>query len=210
MKTIFWNVDTQYDFMRSDDSFKGTLPVEGARSIEPNLEKLTELAENEDIKVVNSADWHNKDSAEFSDEPNYQTTFPPHCLTETKGADYVPSTQPKDAYKVDWQQESVDAKAVTNTRNIVLYKDAFDVFEGNPHTEEVLSTIAPDRAIVYGVATNVCVDFAVQGLLERGVEVYVPTDAIKELPGLPLEATLDAWQQAGALLTTTDEVSNYI
>ena len=31
MKTIFWNVDTQYDFMRDDESFKGGLPVSGAR-----------------------------------------------------------------------------------------------------------------------------------------------------------------------------------
>jgi len=36
--------------------------------------------------------------------------------------------------------------------------------------------------------------------------VAVPVDAIKELPTLPLQATLDAWRAAGASLTTVDDV----
>lgn len=63
---------------------------------------------------------------------------------------------------------------------------------------------------MYGVATNVCVDFAVKGLLQRGLQVYVPTDAIKELPGLPLEKVLESWKNEGVQLIRTDEVLKYI
>ena len=52
MKTLFWNVDTQYDFMRNDDSFKGALPVEGARSIEGNLAKLTSYAREHGYQIL--------------------------------------------------------------------------------------------------------------------------------------------------------------
>ena len=62
MKTIFWNVDTQYDFMRA----KGKLYVSEAEKIETNLAQLTSLAKTNGIKVVNTADWHNKHSKEIS------------------------------------------------------------------------------------------------------------------------------------------------
>ena len=68
--------------------------------------------------------------------------------------------------------------------------------------------MAPKRAIVYGVATNVCVDCAVRGLLERKVDVYVVEDAIKELPGLPLP--YEDWKSKGAYLIKTGEVEKYL
>lgn len=210
MKTIFWNVDTQYDFMHNDDVFRGALAVPGASHIESNLEKLTDLAREKKIKVVNTADYHTLDSAEISKTPDFKTTFPPHCLRYTKGADFVPETRPNNPYAIDWGQKIFDHKEVVDRRNIVLYKDDFDIFKGSPHTEKVLELIKPDRAIVYGVATNVCVNYAVLGLLSRGVQVYVPTDAIKELPNLPLEQVLETWRDNGAVLIKTEELANYL
>jgi len=204
MKTIFWNVDTQYDFMRDDENYKGKLAIPGAKAIERNLERLTELAAENEIVVVNTADWHIVESEELSEEPDFAKTFPEHCMKNTKGAEYVPATNPESPYAIDWKQEQLDKARVLQTRNLVLYKDKFDVFTGTPHAEEVVKLLAPERAIVYGVATNVCVDCAVRGLLERKVQVYVPTDAIKELPNLPLP--YENWQRKGAILTTTDEI----
>ena len=103
-----------------------------------------------------------------------------------------------------------DPARVAASREIVLYKDHFDIFQGNPHADAVLADLKPDRVMVYGVATNVCVDYAVMGLRKRGVEVVVPIDAIKELPGLPLEEILRKWQAAGVVLTTTAEVPKYL
>ncbi|MFH1063534.1 MAG: cysteine hydrolase family protein [Candidatus Woesearchaeota archaeon] len=212
MKTIFWNVDTQYDFMRDDESFKGALPIPGAREIESNLERLTMYANETRIQVVNTADYHTPASEELSDTPDFKSTFPPHCLKGTRGADFISATEPVDGWpvRIYWDDADFDEEALQgHCRNIVIYKDRFDVFTGNPHTEKVLEAIRPDRAVVYGVATNVCVDYAVRGLLKRGVEVYVPTDAIKELSGLPLEETIRAWQDNGAKLVTVDDIVKY-
>ena len=204
MKTIFWNVDTQYDFMRNDENFKGALPVPNARNIEGNLARLTKFAKQKGIYVVNTADWHRKDSDELSDTPDFIKTFPVHCLQYTKGAEFVPATNPKDPYKIEWENRNLDLGEIIRRRNIVIYKDKFDVFTGNPKTEQIVEIINPNRAVVYGVATNVCVDCAVKGLLKRGVEVYVPTDAIKELPNLPLP--YDSWKSEGAILTRTNDI----
>src|SRR3989344_3267700 len=219
MDVVFWNVDTQYDFMRDDQNFKGALAIPGARSIEENLLSLTRYAAEDDIprRVVNTADWHTTDSEEISDNPDFVHTFPPHCLMGTKGAEYVPATAPHKPYIIDWRQESFDEELVSRThgdwyrRNIVLYKDKFDVFAGNKHTEKVLELLNPDIVVVYGVATNVCVDYAVRGLLDkqkRGAphSLYVVQDAIKEIPNLPLEETLARWRDGGAKLVITEKM----
>lgn len=208
MKTIFWNVDTQYDFMRDDKSFKGSLPVPGAREIEKNLEKLTKFAEKNNYQVVNTADWHTPDSKEFSENPDYVNTFPPHCLKNTKGAEFVPATKPKNPYIVDWDQEQCNFSfgKVINSRNILLHKDAFDIFGGNLYSEKVLKLINPNRIIVYGVATNICVNYAIKGLLKAEKQVYVPIDAIKEIPGEGLEKLFEIWKWHGVKFTKTDKI----
>ena len=204
MKTIFWNVDTQYDFMRDDEAYKGKLAITGAKAIEGNLEKLTAIAKQLGIKVINTADWHTIESEELSTNPDFIKTFPQHCMQDTKGAQFVPATNPENPYLIDWKQEQFDKEKVLQTRNIVLYKDKFDIFTGTPHSDKVVELIRPEKVVVYGVATNVCVDCAVEGLLERKVQVYVPTDAIKELPNLPLP--YENWQRKGAILTRTDDI----
>ncbi|HIH11974.1 TPA: cysteine hydrolase [Candidatus Woesearchaeota archaeon] len=209
MKTRFWNVDTQHDFMRRE----GALYVAGAEAIEPNLTSLTQLADQEGIVVVNTADYHTCDSTELSDTPDFRNTFPPHCLQGTPGVEFVPATKPQAAlytYCIDWKAKDVDSSRLREARNIVLYKDAFDVFAGNRHTDRVVSELGDCQYVVYGVATNVCVDFAVRGLLERGYDVVVPIDAIKGLPNLPEEDVLKRWEAEGAILTRTSDIKKYI
>ena len=202
--TIFWNVDTQYDFMRDNGNYKGKLAIPNAETIEPNLAQLTKYAKKNNLVVVNTADWHTREDEELSEKPDFQRTFPQHCMRYTKGARFIPATNPENSYKIDWQQQTMNPTKLKESRNIVLYKNKFDVFAGNDFTNMVTKMLKPSKVVVYGVATNVCVDFAVKGLLERNIEVYVPTDAIKELPNLPLP--LKEWEDLGAKLVTTKDV----
>lgn len=205
---LYWNVDTQYDFMRNDESFEGKLHVPGARTIEGNLEKLTRHAERNSIHTINTADWHTHGSPEISDTPDHVNTFPTHCIMGSKGASFVPATEPSHPYTIEWDDETIDEERAKNSREIVIHKDEFDAFSGNSHTEKILDLKKPKKIYVYGVATNVCDDYAVMGLLRRGYEVSVVTDAIKELPG-PVEHILAKWKENGATFTTTEEVIRY-
>ncbi len=216
-KILFWNVDTQYDFMRNDETFKGALPVEGARAIEQNLGKLTQFARIYDIKVVNTGDWHTLNDREIDNvNPDFKTTYFAHCMQNTKGAEHVPVTAPTNPAITYWDRETFDKTAVQKNRDVVIYKNEFDAFVGSKHTEEILNIINPKTVFVYGVATNVCVDFAVKGLLQRGKEVYVVEDAIKELPkeiaAQPLEDVLKQWNFDGnvAKFIRTSQVEDYL
>ncbi|GET23911.1 cysteine hydrolase family protein [Prolixibacter sp. NT017] len=204
---IFWNVDTQVDFMEPD----GKLYVQGAEEIRPLLEKITRFAGEHNLRVVNTADYHLVNSAELSNHPDFVNTFPPHCMAESKGAMYIPETDPERPIIIDWNQELILDSRFDNPerfRNILIRKDAFDVFAGNPYTEKVLDIIQPDRVFVYGVTTNVCVDQAVTGLAERGKEVFVFSDAIKELPNIPLP--FEKWKKLGVTMISFSDVDKYM
>lgn len=210
-KIIFWNVDTQYDFMRNDESFKGALPVPGAREIEGNLAKLTKCAFEKGYHVINTADWHIWGDEEISKEPNFVTTYPMHCEKGTRGAKFVPVTEPRRPYIIDCRDESYDRDRVINARNVVLYKNKFDAFAGNSLTQEVGRLKNPKKVVVYGVALNVCDDFAVMGNIREGRKVYAVLDAMKDLPhlkGTPLdtEAVLQKWKDANVRFVTTKDV----
>lgn len=192
-KVIFWNVDTQKDFMNPD----GALYIEGAESIKPNLKKLTEFANLNNIQVINTKDYHHFGDEELSDTPDFVNTFPKHCIAGSIGEEFIDETNP-DNYNGKMcsylRYTKKNPGIQLDDRNIVITKNKFDVFTGNPHTDKFLKLINPDTAVVYGVATNVCVNYAVLGLEKRGISVYVVEDAIKELPNLPLDEIYRGWK----------------
>lgn len=208
MRPTFWNVDTLYDFMRDDERYHGKLLIPGASEIEKSLEKITNFAKIKNIKVVNIADRHTLESREISETPDFKKTFPEHCIEYTKGSEFIEATNPEDPYVVDWKQESFDREEALRKRNIVLCKDDFDVFKGTKHADILLELLEPDLAVVYGVATNICVDYVVKGLVKRKIQVYVPLDAVKDLPNLPLP--YKQWLRKGVELITTDRLFNLL
>lgn len=204
-KWLFWNVDTQIDFVYP----RGKLYVQGAEDLRPQWKELTELAKENSIRVVNTADYHYPNSAELDSSPDFINTFPEHCMAGTRGADYIRETDPEDSIIFDWDKEYLITPELFNNeehRNFIIRKDAFDVFDGNPMTDTILKQLNPDTVIVYGVTTNVCVDAAVKGLVKKVNKVYVIKDAIKELPNIPLP--FDAWEKKGVKMITLAKLKN--
>lgn len=180
---LFWNVDTQVDFVEPS----GKLYVEAAEKMKPIWKEITAFAKQKNIKVVSTADFHHANSAELSESPDFINTFPEHCMANTKGAEYIDETNPEDPLIFEWDKNyQIAGEMLKTKRNVVIRKDAFDVFAGNPNSEKILETINPEIVVVYGVTTNVCVHFAVTGLAKKVEKVYVVKDAIKELPNIPL------------------------
>ena len=160
---VFVDIDTQEDFVARD----GRLSVPGAEALRPAFAELTELAKRHAIPILSSADAHTVDDAEFE-------TFPPHCVAGTDGARKVEGTTLPAALVVPPAGADLpDAQP----DQVVLQKTTFSLFS-NPAADEYLARYAPRRAVVYGVATDYCVRQAVEGLLERGLEVTVVADAI--------------------------------
>lgn len=60
------------------------------------------------------------------------------------------------------------------------------------------------QAIVCGIETHVCVSQTVHDLLDRGVEVHVPADAVGSRHTIDYERGLERMERAGAVVTTVE------
>jgi nicotinamidase/pyrazinamidase len=195
---ILWDVDTQVDFVHAD----GKLAVPGAMDAVPAMGRLVAAARAAGIPHVASADDHELSDAEISDDPDYSSTYPPHCLRGTRGAEKIPETEQLDP--VPLALTSVADKWLEG-REFLLLKKSFDVFT-NAHADRLLELLDPREIVLFGVATDVCDDAAIRGLLARGRAVTFVEDASRGLDEARTAACLAAWRQGGVRLATTEEV----
>ena len=61
-----------------------------------------------------------------------------------------------------------------------------------------------DQALVCGIETHVCVSQPVLDLLERGVEVQIPADAVGSRHEIDYARGLERLERAGAVVTTVE------
>jgi nicotinamidase/pyrazinamidase len=196
--TVLWDVDTQVDFMLPD----GKLYVPGAEETAPAMKRLVEAARAAGIVHVASADDHELTDDEISEEPDYQATYPPHCLRGTRGARKIAETEQEDPVPITL--EFLPERYFAG-REFLLLKKNFDVFT-NPNAERLLEHLAPEDVVVFGVATDVCDDAAIRGFLARGLKVSFVEDAARGLDEGRVTACTAAWREAGVQFTTVDEV----
>src|SRR5438128_8383081 len=203
MTRIFWDVDTQVDFMEPS----GKLYVPGAKEIAPALERLVDAARAARIVHVASADDHELSDPEISDSPDFQNTYPPHCLRGTRGAEKILETKQRDPLPLSLvpYPPGLIPKLVEGRREILLLKKNFNVFT-NPNTDALLEALDPDEIVVFGVATDVCDDAAIRGFLRRGRPVRFVEDAARGLDDERVAVATTAWREGGVEFTTADEV----
>ena len=60
------------------------------------------------------------------------------------------------------------------------------------------------QAVVCGIETHVCVSQTVHDLLDRGIEVHVPADAVGSRHEIDYERGLERLERAGAIVTTVE------
>ena len=196
--TILWDVDTQFDFMLPD----GKLYVPGAEETVPAMQRLVDAARGAGLVHVASADDHELTDAEISDEPDFLTTYPPHCLRGTRGARKIPATDQEDP--VPLALEPVPDRYLEG-REFLLLKKNFDVFT-NPNTERLLERLDPDEIVVFGVATDVCDDAAIRGFLARGRKVRFVEDAARGLDDERVATSTTFWREQGVEFTTAEGI----
>ena len=189
---LFWDVDTQFDFIQPE----GKLYVPGAEKIIENLRRLTAAASKAEILIVASTCAHQPGDAEFQQ-------FPPHCLVGTPGQKKISETMVNDHYVIPNRKLDLPAD-LSGHRQIVIEKQQFDVFS-NPNVDELLRRLGKREATLYGVVTEVCVDRAARGLIERGYRVHLVRDAVQHLDANLGRATADEITKHGGRLLTTDE-----
>jgi nicotinamidase/pyrazinamidase len=205
-QVIFWDVDTQYDFMKAD----GKLYVPDAEHIIPNLKRLTDYAHGHGIRIVASADDHAPGHRELSQSPNFKDTFPLHCMHGTPGQKKIPETALRDPLVIEPARED-PARLAERVRahrgDILFHKHEFDVFT-NPNVLPVVDALAPEDVVLYGVALDVCDRYAIEGFLQHrpNIRLFAVTDAMKPIDRDAAEQMLKEWGEEGVRLVKTSEV----
>jgi len=198
VKKVLWDVDTQVDFVWAN----GKLAVPNAEDAMPAMKRLVEGARAAGVVHLASADDHELTDDEISETPDFATTYPAHCLRGTRGAEKIEETVQDDPVPIG--VTDVPEKWFAEPE-LLIFKKHFDVFT-NPNTDRVLSFLDPDEAIVFGVATDVCNNAAVRGLVARGRNVTFVEEASRGLDEARVGACLSDWRGIGVRFATVDEV----
>ena len=205
-RLVFWDVDTLYDFMRAD----GKLYVPGSEEIIPTLEALTAFAHAHRIPIVASADNHDSADAEISETPDWKTTFPPHCMRGTPGQLKIAATALAEPLVIEPEPEDAETlgrRIRAHRGDFLLNKHTLDIFS-NANVSTLLAALAPEAIVVYGVATDFCDRYTVEGLLRDrpGTELFLVTDAIRAIHPAEGARLVAQWEERGVKLVTSAEV----
>jgi nicotinamidase/pyrazinamidase len=155
----------------------GALYVPGAEAIVGAVAQLNQHASRHRIPLISTVDAHTEDDPEFA-------VWPPHCIAGTLG------------------QQKPAGTLVSG--QILFEKQVNDCFFSG-ELVSVLAGLPASEYVVYGVVTEICVRYAVEGLLKAGKRVHLVTDAIRELNSLEAAKVLDLTRQSAGRILTQQE-----
>ena len=121
-----------------------------ARRIISSVQALLERELAQESKVFFICDHHAPDDPEFK-------LFPPHCIEGTAEAEVIPE--------------------LARYQGEIIPKRHFSAFFDTP-LEEKLLKLKPDKLIVCGVCTDICVMHTVADARNRNYQVEVPVDCV--------------------------------
>jgi nicotinamidase-related amidase len=140
-------VDVQNDFVEG-----GSLGVDGGRAVASRISDHLATHAGDYDAVVASRDWHDADSSngghfhEPGTDPDYSTTWPPHCVSTTPGSDYAPELAQSD---------------ITHHVRKGMGVPAYSAFEGltddGLRLTELLHELGVTDVDLVGIATDFCV-----------------------------------------------------
>lgn len=195
MKTALIVVDVQNDFTEG-----GSLPVTGGGDVAAGITAFLEAHRELFALVCASQDWHLPDSTNGGhfpppgEKPNFRTTWPLHCIEETRGAHFHPA--------LDTRYIDVDVKKGIGA-------PAYSAFQGETadgtSLTDVLTAHGITDLVVCGLATDYCVQ---QTVLDARSHKY-PVTMLSDLSaGVAADTTTQALAKMvtmGARVTTSTE-----
>ena len=121
-----------------------------ARGIIPNVKRLIEDEQARGSKVFFICDTHDPDDLEFR-------MFPEHCLRGTREAEVIP------------ELSGYEGETIRKRRYSAFFETAL---------EQKLADLKPEKVIICGVCTDICVMHTTADARNRDYQVDVPTDCV--------------------------------
>jgi nicotinamidase/pyrazinamidase len=152
-------VDVQNDFCAG-----GSVAVPGGAALAPAINDYLS-ADRGYRHIVATKDFHIDPGAHFSDHPDYSSTWPPHCVAGSPGAEFHPDL---DVGRV----EAVFRKGA--------YSAAYSGFEGVDENGtsllDWLRQSGVDAVDIVGIATDHCVRRTAEDAVRAGLATRVLVD----------------------------------
>lgn len=155
-------VDVQNDFCPG-----GALPVADGDKVVPALNRYIERFQQAQMPIFATRDWHPEKTKHFK---AYGGLWPPHCIQETKGAEFRSDLQ-------------LPGNAVIVSAGMAPDEEGYSAFDGRDDRglglAELLRGRGVKRLFVGGLATDYCVKHTVLGGLKERFKVVLLEDAIR-------------------------------
>jgi nicotinamidase/pyrazinamidase len=193
MTALFIDVDSQLDFLFP----AGALYVPAAERIVPAIAHLNRYAAASGIPVISTTDAHTGNDPEFE-------TWPSHCVAGAIGQHKAAATLLDRSVVIPNREGPLP---LDGARQIIVEKQTVDVFQTRTFSR-VVELLNPDGFVVYGVVTEICVLYAVRGLLQLGKPVTVVSGAIQSLTAHGRDTALDEMRARGAVIATAGDVTS--
>jgi nicotinamidase/pyrazinamidase len=179
-------VDVQNDFCQG-----GSLAVTGGAEVAGAISEYLAGPEGRGYEhVVATQDWHIDPGSHFSAEPDFVGTWPPHCVADTRGAEFHPS---------------LDTSVIEAAFRKGARSAAYSGFEGADAEGTPLAAWLRDRGVtavdVAGIATDHCVRATATDAATAGFDTQVLLDLTAGVAEDTTRAALDELRTAGVKLT---------
>ena len=169
-------VDVQNDFCEG-----GSLAVNGGTEIAMRISRFLVQSSGLYQAVIASKDHHIHPLGHFANRPDFETTWPPHCIAGTYGSEFHPALK---SSLIDF---------------IVLkgeYEAAYSAFQGRIESGESLSQVLDQHDIdaidLCGIATEFCVFQSGMDSLDLGYPTRVFLDLVA---GVSHDGSIDALEE---------------
>jgi nicotinamidase/pyrazinamidase len=190
---VFFDVDTQLDFMVPGGALYGT----GAERLVPVIATLNRYAGDHKIPLISTTDAHPENADEFR-------IWPPHCVAGTFGQQKPTATLLATRATLPYDPAFAITGLDSAASQIIIEKNDLDVFT-NPHFPALLSKLGVTECIVYGIFIDYCVKCAITGLLRAGKQVSLVTDAAASISQEAGDLVVSDFVAAGGRLINSGE-----
>lgn len=209
-------IDAQRGFMPAEEGIRlgiegfGELPISDGEKIVANVNALLGEAALHAAAIFTTQDWHPEDTAHFADEPNYDTTWPRHCVANTPGAELHPEiVVPPVTIRI---LKGIEALERGEDDNSYSGYNGYEEQTGR-QPAEYLRNRKVRTLFLGGLALEKCVGLSAIDFREKMEDledVVVVTDATKPITTETGLAMLDRFKQAGIRTATTKEILQYM
>ncbi|MEU9057562.1 isochorismatase family protein [Streptomyces sp. NPDC048430] len=182
-------VDVQNDFCEG-----GSLAVAGGADVAAAITDLIGEAQPGYSHVVATRDHHIDPGDHFSVAPDFEHSWPPHCVAGTEGVGFHPNFAP-----------AVASGAIDTVFDKGAYAAAYSGFEGVDENGTGLAQWLRDRSVtavdVVGIATDHCVRATALDAAREGFATHVLLDLTAGVAEGTTERALAELRTAGVELS---------